>query len=408
VDIKNNGKRINILVLTYWDFSDALVQTYTLPYLDIIREQCPGSRIWLLTQDHRNHDEHINQIKEKKLKNHIRNISVAYVPFGFRAAVHMIWLLLKLAFLIKSKRINFIHTFGTPPGVLGYLLSVIFRLPLILDSYEPHAEAMVENGTWSGNSFAFRFLFLFEKLQSKRARTVISATYGMKEYALRKYGVSFNDNFYVKPACVDLDLFSLEKKKNPILIKELGLENKIVGVYAGKFGGIYLDREVFAFLREAVDFWGEQFRFLLLSNLSDQELNERLEEFEIPKSSVIKRFVHHAEIPDYMGLADFGITPVKPIPTKRYCTPIKDGEYWAMGLPVIITKDISDDSEIIENEGIGYVWKDLTEKEVRQSVVSMNETLKSEPGTISKRIRMIAKKYRSFDNAGEIYKLVYC
>ena len=45
-------------------------------------------------------------------------------------------------------------------------------------------------------------------------------------------------------------------------------------------------------------------------------------------------------------------TPVKPVPTKRYCTPVKDGEYWALGLPVIITEGISDDSGIIRENGI--------------------------------------------------------
>ena len=34
----------NILVLTQWSFKDALIQTYTLPYVEILRETIPDSR----------------------------------------------------------------------------------------------------------------------------------------------------------------------------------------------------------------------------------------------------------------------------------------------------------------------------------------------------------------------------
>ncbi len=40
----------NILVLTYWSYRDALVQTYTLPYVRLIKQQLPAqSEIYLVT-----------------------------------------------------------------------------------------------------------------------------------------------------------------------------------------------------------------------------------------------------------------------------------------------------------------------------------------------------------------------
>ena len=40
----------NILVLTYWSYSDALIQAYTLPYLRImLRVLPPGSKVHLVT-----------------------------------------------------------------------------------------------------------------------------------------------------------------------------------------------------------------------------------------------------------------------------------------------------------------------------------------------------------------------
>jgi glycosyltransferase involved in cell wall biosynthesis len=108
-----------------------------------------------------------------------------------------------------------------------------------------------------------------------------------------------------------------------------------------------------------------------------------------------------------MAAADFGLTPVKPVKTKRYCTPIKDGEYWAMGLPVVITKDISDDSEIIKANDIGYVLHELSTAEYLLALNKINELLQGDKLNLQLKIRAVAKKYRNFDLAHSIYSTIY-
>ena len=45
-----NVNKLNLLVITYWSFKDALIQTYTLPYLKIIQKYRPkDSYLFLLT-----------------------------------------------------------------------------------------------------------------------------------------------------------------------------------------------------------------------------------------------------------------------------------------------------------------------------------------------------------------------
>jgi hypothetical protein len=105
-------------------------------------------------------------------------------------------------------------------------------------------------------------------------------------------------------------------------------------------------------------------------------------------------------------LGDFAINPVKSVPTKRFCTSIKDGEYWAMGLPVIISESISDDSEIIEMEKIGLVI-DFTDKKQLSRICKKIEDLIDNKAEMSTRIRNIAVKYRSYTIAENIYKKIY-
>lgn len=393
----------SIIVLTYWAWSDALIQAYTLPYVRImLRVLPPGSRIHVVTLE-----KGVKPEDGSTLDKGIVHHSFRYVPFGVSGALMNGWVLFRLWWLILCERIDTIHAWCTPAGALGYVLSVLTGRPLVIDSYEPHAEAMVENGTWTRNGAAFHILFRLERLQSHRAVHLIAAATGMSTYAKDRYGLD-DRTMFVKPACVDLDRFSYRNVKRPEMLDKLGLTDKLVAVYAGKFGGIYQDREVFELLRVARDHWGERFHVLLLTGTTEEELRPFMEKVGLDRSTFTIRSVPHKEMPDHLGCGDFALTPVKPVPTKRFCTPIKDGEYWALGLPVIITDGISDDSEIIRTQGIGCVIRKSDEEEYRRVMRQMDELLKSHTRKeLYERIRPVAERYRSFGAAEKVYRAIY-
>ncbi len=398
----------NVLILTYWNYKDALIQTYTLPYVRIIERQLPeGSTVFLLTLEK---DKNIligetrNKIEAELSARNIKWIPFLYRPFGIAAFFSWLWTMLHLGILISKNKIRIIHCWCTPPGAIGYFLSVFLRKKLIIDSYEPHAESMVENGTWARTGIAFRLLFWLEKKQTQRAHYIISATEGMRQYAKIKYGVDI-ESFFVKPACVDFRLFDFQQPADEFLRQELNLESKVVCVYAGKFGGIYLDHSVFDFVRMAIEHWGDSFRLLLLTSHSKKEIEGYCTQAGVDIRYVVMRFVPHSEVPRYMKLAHFALTPVKPVPTKRYCTPIKDGEYWALGLPVVIPAHISDDSDIIRQNQIGVVLYDLNKEAYRKAVSEMDILLRDQE--IGKKTHDIALRYRNFSIAEKVYGEVY-
>jgi hypothetical protein len=396
----------NILVLTYWSYPDALIQTYTLPYVRIIRKVIPaGDRIFLLTLEKDSDPGTERNIGQLLNAEGIEWIPSQYHRFGWRALLFWVNKLSELIKMVRREKISVVHCWGTPAGAIGYILSKLTGCQLVLDSYEPHAEAMVENGTWTRQGVAFQLLFRLEKLQTKHATHIISATEGMFQYASEKYG-SVIKKFYVKPACVDLQLFHLGNVKQPPIMNDLGLsDDHIVCIYAGKFGGIYLEGEVFDFLAVAARYWGEKFRVVLLTNSIRQEIDRYCNLSGMDSAMVITRFVAHSKIPAYIGVGDFALTPVKPIPSKRYCTPIKDGEYWALGLPVVIPANISDDSSIIEQYDIGAVLDGLNEAAYEKAVRKISTLIKN--GAMRNRIRDVAKTYRNFDRAEAIYQKIY-
>jgi glycosyltransferase involved in cell wall biosynthesis len=398
----------NILVFSHWSFKDALIQTYTLPYVDIIRKIVSSERkIFLVTAEQQQitlTKDEIKEINREWTGKNMQLLAQPYKRFGLKKIIAAIGDLFSLYRLIRREKIKTIHAVCTPAGGIAYILSKLTRTDLVIDSYEPHAEAMVENGTWKKEGLAYKILFYLERRQTRKAKALIGTTAGMKQYAAEKYGVQIK-NFFVKPACVDMDKFS-PKEKDKELLKELCLENKIVCVYAGKLGGIYLKSEVFDFIKQCHDHWKNNFSFLMLTTALRDDIDEECKRVGLPKEVVISKFVFHNEIPAYLSLGDFAINPVKPVPTKKYCTSIKDGEYWAMGLPIVISPNISDDSGIIENENIGVVMNFNEKTQMNKAILEIEELLKTKD-TLKKKIVAVAIKYRSYKIANDIYEQIY-
>jgi len=396
----------NVLILTYWSYKDALIQTYTLPYVRYINKYLSSkSKVYLLTIENPFYKMSDNEWAKEKTKLEQENIILLrfkYSNFGYKMILRFSYIFLSLIKLIFTRNITHLHGWGMPGGAIGYILSIITGKTLIIDSYEPHAEPSVENGDWNTNSKAFKILFWLEKKMSKRTQTVIALTQGMRNYAKEKYNTTFQ-NYYIKPSLVDLNKFSFEQ----IGDKPNKYREHIVGLYAGKFGGIYLEKEVFDLFKVAYNYWGEKLKILILSNTPKEEILEFANRVEIPNHIFEVLFVNYSEIEQYFKLADFAINPVKPVPSKRFCTSIKDGEYWAMGLPVIITKNISDDSDIIENEDIGYVLKELNNQEYLNAIEKIDNLIKKDRHLLRVKIRDIAIKYRSFTIAEKVYKDIY-
>lgn len=392
----------NILVLTYWRFEDALVQTYTLPYLRIIRDILPaGSKIFLVTLEAEGNKELV------EIENGIGRFSFTLHPFGIKAMFTWRKNIGFLTDFCRMMKINFIHTWCSPAGAIGYYVSKRNGLPLILDSYEPHAEPMVETGTWRRGGIAFRTLFALEKKQSRRATWRIGVVSKMRDYAREKYGVDA-DNFLVKPACIDLELFIRQNKREEIRA-QLGLkDDDVVCICAGKFGGLYLEAAAFSIFKGLTAVFGDKLQVLLLTSTPREQIETYCAQVNLDPKIVHSVFVPHHWVPKYMAAADFAFSPFKPVPSRRYCTPIKNGEYWAMGLPVIILKGISDDSEIISASNAGVVMDSVDKEEAMRAGYAMKKLLEGENREeLAGRIRALAEKHRNFTIAKEVYTRIY-
>jgi glycosyltransferase involved in cell wall biosynthesis len=188
---------------------------------------------------------------------------------------------------------------------------------------------------------------------------------------------------------------------------DLGFAKKIVGVYAGKFGDFYLEDEIFELIKIAFRFWDDKLHILLLSNIEFQQLEEFCKKYDLDNTHFTLINSSYKMMPQYLSVADFAISPYKPAPSKRYCTPIKNGEYWAIGLPIIITTGVSIDSDIVQQNAVGYVLENLSVPEYEKIIQKIDELLNGDREELRTRIRRIAEEKRNFSIAENIYQQIY-
>lgn len=366
-------------------------------------------KLFLLTLEKPNialKGEELLEIRNKFEEEGIYLIPKSYHRFGLKAVLSWIIYILSLRRLCKKENIDCLHAFATPIGSAAYILSRLTGIPFVVDSFEPHAESMVENKSWKPNSFVFKLLFFFEKRQTRYAFATLSASPQMPEYTDQKYHIRPAYNLY-KPAGVNLSLFKPSNTIDTKLRESLGLKGKVC-VYAGKFGGIYLDREVFRFFASCYNYWKGDFSVLLLSDALEETIKEFAKSEGFPFEALVLKQVDHSEVADYLALADFAINPVKPVPSKKYCTSIKDGEYWAMGLPVVIPPGISNDSDLIESNKAGVIWKGFEKSDCDKTAAEIAEYLALESyEERMPRIRNLAAAERDFELYARHYSKLY-
>ena len=114
------------------------------------------------------------------------------------------------------------------------------------------------------------------------------------------------------------------------------------------------------------------------------------------------------DIPPYLNASDFGFVPVKQSPSRKFCSPIKDGEYWACGVPLLIFKGISDDYLVAEEKEIGIVMNDTSTESYQQTVEQIQKWIASgKSSTVRPYCVDYARADRDVKKYAALYKNVF-
>jgi hypothetical protein len=262
--------------------------------------------------------------------------------------------MVRLKVISSEENVRLVIGRGSMAGALGLYVAGSLKLPLVVESFEPHSDYMYFGGVWSRFDPRYLLQRLSERLIRRRADWLLPVSKRYEEKLIQD-GVKAS-RIVTVPCSVDSTIFRIDGVARERIRAHYQIDPDVtVGVYLGQFGDIYYGEEAFEIFRETKVFFRDRF-FLMVLTPSDHEwVQMNLEQRGFDSTSFLVLRADRNEVASFLNAADFGYTLVKETPTSEYCCPVKDGEYWATGLPVLITPRIGEDSKIISLHAAGAV-----------------------------------------------------
>lgn len=392
-------EKLRIVFIGYWGVEEGLTVSTILPWLRIMQAAEEVEQVTFCTIERNSVPSGANNNLPALLK--IKHVPLYSVSRGAVLATKIsdfVQFPREISHLVQQHKANLLFAHGAPAGALAYKVWKTNRLPFYVSSFEPHADYMLESGVWNKRGLKYLFQKYWERKQILHASGLIPVAETYRQSLLQK-GVPAH-KVKVVPSPVRLQEFAFNPALRAKVRDRLHLQNAIVGIYAGKYGDMYYREEAFCIYQKCFDVI-DDFRLIILSPQPKEEILQLLREKDIDSSKVYVTSVLHHEVPAYLSASDFAFATYRASLSKKYLSPVKVGEYWANGLPVLLTEGVGDDSEIIKGEGGGALFNLEEDKSVEKAIAKVIRVVK-EPNH-RKQIYKLAEKYRSEDKMQEAF-----
>jgi len=287
-------------------------------------------------------------------------------------------------------RFDLVHGRTFVGGIMGQRAARLLRVPFIFHNEGFYPDEQVDGGVWRKDSPIHRLALRIEGslygradgliVLSNRARTIVSAR---PEVAFRQTPI------VVVPSVVDLDLFPPGTPPSPST-------DTLRLVYVGSVGARYRLDAVARFVVAAGEFW-PRIELRILSPADPRLVAEMVTRGGLAVDRWSLARVPHDQMPRELAGQDAGLFFLTQGSSEHGCSPTKIGEYWASGLPVVTTPNVSDTDAIVREERVGVVVEDQSPTGYRKAAEELRELL-HDPG-LRARCRRAAERHYALDTA---------
>ncbi|WP_439880211.1 glycosyltransferase [Pontibacter sp. MBLB2868] len=372
-----------------------------LPHVKVLKKLSNVSNIILVTIER--DSKPFNNLSDGKKVTHISLKSKSISLNLLNKVSDFVIFLYHLKRITKLEHVDKIVAFGSLAGGLALAVNRMTAIPFYVAYYEPHALYMLESKVWKFFDIRYLFQHRWDNQQALNASGLITVSHTLYDKLISEGDVDPKLLLRVQNG-VELELFTFNHEARIKVRQTLNFQSATIGIYVGKFGDLYYKEEAFEIYKKCFELI-PNFRLIILSPQPKAEILQLLQEQGVDTTKVHIASVPHHEVPAYLSAADFAFATYKPGPSKKYLSPIKIGEYWANGLPVLLTEGIGDDSEIIEREGGGALFNLHKNGSVEHAIVRIMEIMK-DPGH-RQEIPKLAHKYRSPERIKEAYEYFF-
>jgi glycosyltransferase involved in cell wall biosynthesis len=296
--------------------------------------------------------------------------------------------------LCRKHHIDLAHARGLVPAAMALAIRRLRSARFVFDVRGLMAEEYEDAGIWRRGGAAFRATKRVERAAMSRADGVVVLTSKTAQsLPAPRSGIRIE----VIPTCVDTHAVVASTHGRQSVRRELGVGDRTVMAYVGKFGGWYAHREMVDFFADARAIFPDLY-FLVLSQ-GDRDMIEA--EFARRRASRDDYWVGMcapAEVPAFLAAADFGISLIRPVRSKLASSPTKLGEYLAAGLPVVANAGIGDVEELLSTSGTGVFVRGFGNRQYLGAAAELRD-MRTDPG-LAARCRATAEEHLSLDHVG--------
>lgn len=389
-------ERPRILYVVYWGAAEPLGQSLVLPAVKKLADL--GAELTLVTFEKPrdlSRSEEIVSIRETLSSLGIRWIPLRYHKHPKVPATAFDFLQGCVRSIVSQlgARPDVIHARTFVGGLMGLALATALRTKLIYHNEGFYPDEQVDGGVWQAGSRPHRIATFLEQRMYARADGIIALSNRAKSVIENLPGARRKGTpVIVVPSCVDLDHFQSNPSHTPVQGGVLRL------VYIGSVGGRYILDKVGRFVavasREGVG------AHLHVVTRTDRSLvDSMLRSGGLPEGSWSVKSVPYGEMPGELRQRHAGLFFLTQGLSEHGCSPTKIAEYWAMGLPVVTTPNVSDTDEIIRRERVGVIIGEHSDRSYGQAVRELRALLEDED--LAARCRRAAAVHYALEPACE-------
>ena len=397
-----NGPVRTLLFLDYWSLNEPLTQSTVLPTLAMLLREGMAERAVLVT---------VERASAPKGKGAPLPAGTVHVPLEahrmwprpLARALDLLTLVPRVVRIAHQERAEFIMARGVVAGGIAHFVHGRAGLPYAVDYVEPHADYMADVGEWRRNGPLYRGLQRLISLQLRSMSWGITVTGNYRDRLIRS-GYD-GDRLLVAPCPVDAQRMAFNMSDRATVRAHLGWSDPVIGVYAGKFGGLYHREKAFKAFADAQQAIGPSFGMVILTPMDPQEVASGVRAAGFTGDRLVVRYAEHNEVPRFLSAADLAFAPYRGTHSSACISPMKIGEYWANGLPVLLTKGVGDDSRIVEADPFAGAVFDPEGSDLPAAIARVREVLR-EPDQ-RERTGALASRYRSMELTRLAYRRVF-
>jgi glycosyltransferase involved in cell wall biosynthesis len=352
-------KARSAVFVTYNGLLDPLGPSQILPYLERLHPRWPMHILSFERAARLARPEAVAEMEDRLRRQGIAWTRRRYHKFPSLPATS--WDVLQgmraLRRILAREDVGLVHARGYIPATIA--LRATRRHPILFDIRGLQAEEYVDGGVWKEGGVKYRLAKRAEKEMFARAAGAVVLTKAIAPYAIGRFAEQGRQPpIEIIPCCVDLAAFDFDPARRSGVRGRLGLAPEAaLFVYSGSLGTWYLPGEMARFVTVFRRVTGRPAHLLWLVNNAPEIARQASRDAGLAEEETTVLGAAAGEVAGYLSAADAAVALIRPSFSKRSSSPTKYAEALAVGLPLLISRDVGDGAELEERDGavgLGY------------------------------------------------------